>query len=407
MGWGGSGGSYQQHQTADNYPGLLDSLLTGSSFPDVGVGTIYPAADAWLLHVYFSREDAVGWTPLQQRTVSGFGSFGSIQEMTRRAQRINPIANWNSDVPKDLRYAPIRNPEGARATVYDHTVNVYGRNPRTGFARRALDNVAVQYGLKALNDGAITIDQFLDLNERIGGFDVDARHQPERTVADPQAMQLAYMTGRILNAGGGLGRIPIIDYRAYMDLDPAGNVHQRYHTFSTRERLIKNNGNADNRIMLTEGTGAGALALAGHSAVWLDALDLEAEWLDNIAADTSASTPTEKVIRNKPNDLVDACWTPTAPPTKVVEPQTFDGDGVCNRLYPAYSSPRIVAGAPLAADIIKCEIKPIDIQDYKQSFTAEQEHRLQKIFASGVCDWSKPGVSQLPLMGTWLSFGPR
>ena len=26
IGWGGSGGSYQQHQIADNYPGLLDGI---------------------------------------------------------------------------------------------------------------------------------------------------------------------------------------------------------------------------------------------------------------------------------------------------------------------------------------------------------------------------------------------
>ena len=137
MGWGSSGGSYQQHQTADNYPGLLDSLFTGSSFPDVGFATIYPAADAWLLQMYFSR-DGAKWTPAQQRAVSGFGSLGSIQEMTDRAQRINPVADWDAGVAQELRYSP-ENPKGARATVYDHARNVYGTDPRTGFARRPLD----------------------------------------------------------------------------------------------------------------------------------------------------------------------------------------------------------------------------------------------------------------------------
>jgi hypothetical protein len=40
------------------------------------------------------------------------------------------------------------------------------------------------------------------------------------------------------------------------------------------------NGHAENRVMLTEDARPGALALHGHSAVWLEALDLEAQWLD-------------------------------------------------------------------------------------------------------------------------------
>ena len=52
MGWGSSGGSYQQHQSADNYPGLLDSVMTGSSFSDVGFATVHNAADSWLLQQY-------------------------------------------------------------------------------------------------------------------------------------------------------------------------------------------------------------------------------------------------------------------------------------------------------------------------------------------------------------------
>ena len=36
QGWGCSGGSYAQHQIADNYPGLLDGIIPGCSFPEVG-----------------------------------------------------------------------------------------------------------------------------------------------------------------------------------------------------------------------------------------------------------------------------------------------------------------------------------------------------------------------------------
>jgi hypothetical protein len=38
------------------------------------------------------------------------------------------------------------------------------------------------------------------------------------------------------------------------------------------------------------------------------------------------------------------------------------------------------------------------------TFTADEMARLKKVFPGGVCDWSKPGVEQQPLAGTWLSF---
>jgi hypothetical protein len=35
---------------------------------------------------------------------------------------------------------------------------------------------------------------------------------------------------------------------------------------------------------------------------------------------------------------------------------------------------------------------------------AEQWNRLRAVFFGGVCDWSKPGVGQVPLAGTWVRF---
>ena len=96
-----------------------------------------------------------------------------------------PNGNWSASVPQEARYDWATNPTGARASVFDHTISVYGRDPQTGFARRPVDNVGVQYGLQALNEGAITLAQFLDLNEKVGGLDVDAHYQTARMVADP------------------------------------------------------------------------------------------------------------------------------------------------------------------------------------------------------------------------------
>ena len=91
---------------------------------------------------------------------------------------------------------------------------------------------------------------------------------------------------------------------------------------------------------------------------------------------------------------------------KIVEKQTFDGPGACNKAYPSHAAPHLVAGMPLADDVIKCQLKPINEADYKVTFTSQELEQLHRIFPDGVCDYSKPGVGQAPLKGTWLSFGP-
>ena len=62
-------------------------------------------------------------------------------------------------------------------------------------------------------------------------------------------------------------------------------------------------------------------------------------------------------------------------------------------------------GRKLAADVLKCQLKPIDAKDYAVTFSADERARLSAIFPGGVCDWSKPGVNQTPVVA-WASFGP-
>ncbi len=72
QGWGCSGGSYAQHQIGDNYPGLLEGIIPGCSFPEVGFATINFITDAWLLDNYFTGGAGVPWTDEQKRRVTGF-----------------------------------------------------------------------------------------------------------------------------------------------------------------------------------------------------------------------------------------------------------------------------------------------------------------------------------------------
>ncbi|MFI8436986.1 DUF6351 family protein [Streptomyces sp. NPDC079020] len=397
IGNGCSGGSYQTHQIADNYPGLLDGILSGCSFPDVGFGTIQTLSDAQLLNHYFKNVAPDAFTQEQQRAVSGFGKWESIGSLARAAGRIDPTVYCPAQLPVAQRYHPVTNPDGARCDVYSHAVNVYGEVPETGKARRPLDNTGIQYGLEALNNGTIGIDQFIDLNRRIGGLDDDAKPAAQRTAADLKAVRLAYRTGRLLNGGAGLADIPIIDYRDYTDDAATGDMHMRFHSFSTRARLDKANGTHANQVMLTRSSGHG-FTLAGMVA------DMD-KWLTGIKGDPGADAPIEKIVRNRPQGLNDACWTRGIGATKISEPQVEGiGNTECNTLYPVWTSPRMVAGADVANDIVKCRKRPVVSTDYQVPVTDAQLKELTGIFPYGVCDWSVPGAGQQAPMGTWLSF---
>ena len=403
IGWGCSGGSYQQLQTADNYPGLLDGIIPCRTFPDVAFSTTPMITDARLLNNYFSSLATIPFTEDQKRAVVGFLTLATMVQVDKDgAGRIHVSEFCPPILPVTLRYHPTTNPKGARCDIYDHTVNAYGRDPKTGFARRPLDNVGIQYGLAALAAGTISKEQFLDLNERVGGFDNDGNISSMRAVGDIGAIRAAYRTGRLTSGGGGLASTPIIDYRNYLDDDKDGNVHVRYHSFSLRERLIKANGHADNHVILVEDNRSGAGTSA--SPVYQEALSQMDRWLTKLSKDTSTDPRIVKIRRAKPADLVDACWTRDQAPQKIAEKQTRIPASRCEQLYPSVSFPREVAGASVASDIVKCQLKPVEPSDYEVAFTSGEMARMRRIFPTGVCDWSKPGVGQQKLGGTWLTF---
>lgn len=423
IGTGCSGGSYQGLQAVDNYPGLYDGVIVGCSYPDVQFATTPWNSDARLLLHYFTKLDTT-WSKAQQLAVTGFVNLDIMElighEPGGHASRIQvgescPVRQEGgvrgqrgsgtrvSVLPDSLLYDPERNPRGARCDIFDHHANSLGRDPVTGYARRPIDNVGIQYGLKALNDGKISMAQFLDLNERIGGYDNDGHVVSRRTVGDTIAMRNAYETGRMLNGGGGLAYTPVIDFRGYADMMKGGNVHPRFFSFSTKARLQKANGYTDNFIMLTvDGDKYGLFSMSDPVAQ--EAFKQMDTWLTHLKADKSNARQIDKVRRAKPADLVSACWTRDPVPVKIVEEQ-LDSDhpeSRCQKLYPSGSFIRGVAGSNIRTDIVKCQLKPISSSDYKVAVSDSDMARLRQIFPGGVCDWSKPGVAQRPLKGTWL-----
>ena len=120
------------------------------------------------------------------------------------------------------------------------------------------------------------------------------------------------------------------------------------------------------------------------------------QWTTDVLADKSDVPPAQKVAAHRPEGFVDACY--TSPSTKIIDMER------CHEIFPIGTDARMVAGAPWANDILKCTLKPIDEGDYAQSLTDQQLDRLEQVFSEGVCDWTQPGVGQVPLAGTWAFY---
>ena len=401
---GGSGGAYTTLDVGDALPGIFDGAIPTATFPDA-FSIANSALDAHLLTHYFTYVNPTGFTDEQKVAVSGYHGIRAWIDAANQAQRTDPVpgrpdipgyssAVWNAAVPVELRYHPVTNPTGARPTVFDASRNIYGIDHKTGFALRPWDNVGVQYGLKALNSGAISKAQFLELNEGVGGFDNDANYVANRTSAPLGAIKRAYQAGMTLNGGGGLATIPVLDGGSYNDIS---GYHYAWFHFAVRERMQQENGHRDNHVSWR--------GPAQGEANW----QAMVRWVEAVKADTSNASQIDKVRRARlVADVVDGCWdTSTTPPTFIREPATFSSqpDSRCNTLYPSYGFPRLVAGGPLAADIIKCKLKPIDLADYAVTFSEAELARLRSIFADGVCNWSQKGMMQTGVV-PWASFGP-
>lgn len=395
-GVGGSGGSVQIQMIAQNYPGLLDGILPGASFPD-NSSPDYP--DCRLLSNYFANNpNGQGLSNAQRRSITGMITpDGGCTALANGADVVRAEEGCiEAVVPPSVIFNPLSNPMGVRCTLWDNMVNVYGQDPATGYARRSLDNVGVQYGLQAYLAGNINMKRFLDLNEFIGGYDDNGNFQAARTVADPEALKISYETGRLNQGAGGWTSVPVVDRRDWVDDDPTGNVHQYVNTYRTRARLDRFNGNHDNQIMLRA---AGNQNVNPMNSAGMDILG---NWLDAIVADTSSKPLPQKVVDNKPANAVDACWIGG---NRIDEAATYDGSGPCQTAYPPHSLPVNRAGKPLDSITAKCALRPVNPADYGTP-TPEQIARLNQIFAAGVCDWSQPGPEETTVKGTDISFGP-
>jgi hypothetical protein len=422
VGNGCSGGSINQLTASSIFPGLLDGVQPACTYPD-SESTAMEVVDCLQLVRAFSSpawlqlmtdEGVAAPDVLKKRAaiaghldflgcvawVNSFadggkpGHFRPTRADTTTGLLINPspaAPRNNCLLPESMVYNKDTNPDGIRCGAADNAAAIYGfRTDADGEvlepkrARTTNDNVGVQYGLKALLAGDITGDEFLVVNEQAGGLDADANLADARTQADPEALEIAYRAG-IVSDAKHLAKVPILDLRGY---DESG-IHHTWRSYALRERLDKANGGHDNHVMWRQGL---ALALPSSFPLPTEALGVMDKWIEAIKADTSGDPIEDVIVASKPEAAVDLCYlsTDTTLSTKVTDIAMCDADP---RLK-AHSSPRQVAGGPVAENILKCQLKPVDPADYEGKLTEAQITRLKELFEDGVCDFSKPGVGQ-------------
>ena len=487
IGTGCSGGAIAQQHIANAYPGIYQGLIVQCSYPDVWT-TATQFADYNLISNYLGLQ-------MPDSPAGLFSFLGALLTNPILPTQwpfiyghlpINPVVSDQAFFPsaapdqascRGLRsdvavYHPEDQPDGLRCGLIDYMINQFGERPPEvwteneqllgrGFAALPLDNVGVQYGLKALQQGLISGSQFLDLNRKIGGFNIDIRYQNERTSGDLQAITNAYRTGAI-NTGENFAGVPIIDLRGP---DP-GFAHDAFHSWQTRARIEAVQGHALNHVIWY-----GAFPIAGDTVFTTEALLTMDQWLAAVEADERADTLPEKVIRNRPAFARDRClslagataeWGVILPltggllypepllpglehllqprlPAAVGEILDVATNQVCgldlgalglptvltDLLSPItdpivklqetvvqtrFGTPRTVAGDDIRTLNNKCQLRPVDPADYPVNllqgiFNSENfAQKVADIFPSGVCDYSKPPVGQTSTV-TWMHYG--
>lgn len=411
-----------------------------------------------------ARTDSVLRPPNQgdrDNVMAGPGNSSVFNAVIGAGEKYSP-ANVVSTAPMGVLPAPPvsvlpANPKGLRPNVADHNKNILGVDPATGFARSFTANAGVQYGLNALNTGQITMAQFIHLNQNIGGQDPDGNLSTARMQPDQEALKNAYQTGMIMFGGAGLASTAILDMDGLNnEYTGAGDMHLKFFHYIVRARIAAATGKFDNHVMwngmadvaaFTQDPNAnhatpaqaprpaktGRGVIAQQKAFF--AMD---QWLTALAKDNSTDKLATKVVKNKPATLVDGCFgasTPGAADDFIAEPQVFGGFNTvfvngngsasptgtvgtgaapsrCNAMYPASSFPRFDAGEPLQARTMQCQFRAVTAGDYagyaarNPSWTGATRDAdlsaLRTVFPNGVCDYTKPGLQEQPLAGTWI-----
>ena len=466
VGIGGSGGGIQQYVYAQNHPELLDALIPQYAYPDMTTQTIH-IGDCELLEHYMDETGADNprWADWDEREVlEGLNSIeGFTSGWTERMESSGSsecIEGWRGSTPLAMNptfgFSPgmedviplylgeilstlettgypadfpdlgrlLRTHEDREQWVewthWDDAREAYGTDAATGLAEVPWDNVGVQYGLRAVANGNLMPDEFLDLNAQVGswnepeeavlescalaeaiggaelafigetvgmceGDDPDWHSSRQMTVssdplqpaprrsADIDAIRGAFDSGLVFD--GTMPRdIPIIDSRHYLEHElDMHNVHQ---SFAIRERIREARGHVDNHAIWFLDARPEEDP-AATSQLLEDSLRVTDEWVLAIEQHSTGD-----VGASRPAAAADTCWDTDGSliargddvwsgAVELIEtgqgvwegaaPTEVAGVpvGDCAGHFPLHSTSRIVAGGPVTGDVYKCHTMPV------------------------------------------------
>ncbi len=384
IGSGCSGGSLVQQQVANAYPGIYQGITPQCSFTDAWSSSM-EYEDYYMLLNYFETKDQTDlWGPTQISAVIDHPNPANPITFTTAIPNSGKADRDCPDVPSSEVWSP-SNPHGVRCTLEDYMVNMFGREPSTGYANRPFDNIGIQYGLQALESGQINPQQFADLNAHLGGLDINGDFSSARSGADAIALQRAYTDGAV-DTASNLNQVAIIDLRGP---DP-GAFHDVYRTYALRDRLLRDFGTAANQILWQ-----GPAPLIGDPTFADDAIFAMDGWLARVYGDHRNIALSQKIIADKPSSVSDRCTNGSGTDVPLT---------ACQAIVQAYGTPRFDAGEPHTDDVLKCQLQPLDRASYLPIvFTDAQWQELEQAFPTGVCDYGKPAVNAGPTT-PWMTY---
>lgn len=437
VGIGGSGGAIQQYLLAQNAPGVLDAAVPLYSYPDMVSQTIY-VFDCEPLEYFFDvvAADDERWQDVKERepiiglaTKKDFDHRFKILETVaapfdgryrRKAKGSSEcVQGWRGLVPlvnnpNFVHFSNSYSKSVAKNTHWSHWEDLrdfYGAG-QDGYANSAWDNQGVQYGLEALKKGQISVDEFLHLNATIGGWKAPTDQGGEklwfmngdlfpvelsvwsehnmnlgsldnpapRSVASIEAIEGIYRSGHVFL---GDVEIPILDVRHYLEGEL--DMHHSLASFSSRERIRRARGHADNQLIW--------MSHKGYSPID-EALDIIDHWVQKII-----EQPALGVAGNRPVEATDRCFDESGN-VLAAGPEVWSGEwnhkpaGTCMQQYPIYSTPRQMAGAPITGDVFKCALQPIERAVAKEAYgdrtdaVIDRIQDMQRVFPDGVCNYN-------------------
>jgi hypothetical protein len=441
IGYGGSGGAIQQYLLSQNNPGaIIDGGVAIVAYPDMASQINY-TLDCELTEYYFEHlsSDKAFWRGVENRPLIQ-GLAGNPNE-DRRLQWLDNIAQllrfeWpdnhsganecNSRWRGSLQYVnnPVFNPNYTR-----YSKNIRGRvfwthwqdnreffgTDESGRAPIPWSNEGVQYGLKALQNKAISPQQFIDINSKIGGWlpqesmtqerywhasgdsvlkrytsysEHNMTHHGKSMNVAPRsnashgsiaAAKGAYWSGNIF-----LGELktPIIDIRPYQD--KVLDIHHSWSALSSRKRIQQRIGDHQLQVIWQQEL---------PNKDFSKAVYMMDDWLTRAHANGGHY----RVAR--PKHAIDTCFDKKGEVLHQGE-TVWDGkwngkaQGACTQLMPFYQGSRNVAGEDISSDIFFCSLIPVR-EAMNRGFYGEYDMgsyqgQLEEIFNQGVCDYSKP-----------------